>query len=60
MANREILEFILGIVTAFIIYFGFGFNIRYTGPNSSIIKNHVYRIKNKCYKLEPVIHICRK
>lgn len=54
-----IVQIILGIIISIIIYFSFGFNIKYRGPNSRIIRRQLYKYDGKCYMFQPVIHICR-
>ena len=50
---------ILGIVFAIFAYFLLGFNIIYKGTNSKIIIKKVYKVDDKCYMFEPVIHLCK-
>lgn len=50
---------VLGIIFSILIYFLFGFNIKYHGPNSNIIRKKIYKVDDKCYMLEPIVHICK-
>lgn len=41
------------------ILFGKLFLIKkYRGPSSDSIKNQIFKKDNKCYKLEPIPHVC--
>ena len=55
---KKIFIILFGIIIAFIIKFFI--LIEYRGPNSSIIKNIIYKKDNLCYKLEPQVYICPK
>jgi hypothetical protein len=54
------IEFIIGIVFAILLYYIFIFKNIYHGPNSNIVKTKVFFNKNKniCYKFIPKAHIC--
>jgi Na+/H+ antiporter NhaC len=57
--KNNIISIILGFIVAVFGYFIFGFNIKYKGPNSNDVRNKIYRVDEKCYMLEPIVHICR-
>ena len=58
MSSDMIYTIILGMICAIIMFFLFGRKIIYHGPNSKDVKNKIFRINNKCFALEPVIHVC--
>ncbi len=56
--NDEHISVLMGVLVAIIIYFIFIRNVIYHGVNSNKIRNRVYHLNGKCYKLDPIIHIC--
>ena len=55
----RLISSIIGIIlgACFAIFINYN-NYLYKGPNSNIIKKQLYEQNGKCYKLEPVVHIC--
>ena len=64
MNANIIVSIILGIIASSVIFYflNMSTNIIYRGPDSKIIKSHIYRLKkeNKCYVLQPKIYLCPK
>ena len=56
--TNHLIEVIIGILCAIVVFFLFVGNTIYRGPNSSVIKNNTYKENGKCYRLEPKIHLC--
>lgn len=61
LEKMYILSIILGIIMGYILFYYYKKKINiYHGPNSSIVKNTIYKDKatNKCYMFEPKIYFC--
>ncbi len=56
--NDKQISVLIGVIVAIIIYFIFIRNVIYHGVNSNKIRNKVYNLNGRCYKLDPIIHIC--
>ncbi len=56
--TNELCAIFIGVMVACIIFCLFFNRTIYNGPNSSVIKNNIYTLNNKCYKLVPMIHLC--
>lgn len=55
----QLLNSVMGLILGiFLAYFINTTRQLYKGPNSNIIKKQIYTRNDKCYKLEPVVHIC--
>lgn len=53
-----LISLILGIMVSIIIKFALMSIPTYHGPNSNEIKNRIYMIDSKCFKLIPEIEEC--
>lgn len=55
---NNIMSLIFGIVVGILVYRALFKQIIYKGPNSNLIRHKIYNVEGKCYKFNPVIHIC--
>lgn len=53
-----IISILSGVVITLILYYLFYSTTVYRGPDSNVIRNQIFKDNGKCYKLEPVVHIC--
>ena len=53
-----ILSIFFGIILGTVLFFINPYKYHLHGPNSKDIISKVYRVGDKCYKLEPVVTIC--
>lgn len=57
-SNDILYTVLLAIFISLVIFFiSYPFTT-YKGPDSNIIRKQIYRYNGKCYKLEPVVHMC--
>lgn len=54
----NILSLIFGIIIGIFIYRMLFKQVIYKGPNSNFIRHKIYQENGKCYKFNPIIHIC--
>ena len=53
-----ILSIFLGIIFGTVLFFVNPYKYKLHGPNSKDIISKIYKVGDKCYKLEPVVTIC--
>ncbi len=41
------------------IYIYYNYFLKIHGPDSNIIRNIKFNYKNKCYKLKPIVKLCK-
>jgi len=58
--DKTYIALILGIICGSVLYYTCGYKKFYRGPNSADVKQQIHYHNNKCYILEPKIHICPK
>jgi hypothetical protein len=56
--SNIVLSVVFGIIISCIIFYVFVYEIIYRGPNSNDIRNNIYFVNGKLYKLTPVIYVC--
>jgi hypothetical protein len=59
MLSNELMSIIFGCLFGFIIILMINKPV-YHGPNSNVIRKQIFKQNGKCYKFNPVVHICPK